>query len=241
MWMREADTFCKDVIRDVAPARIRVAKRPIRAGDYSFNQIGLTSFFMLLSNIPADLRKQLGHNYIVNAVAAGILPGTRKATPSRWLIPRVLYTDLNIYVAAITRVLNADVFPFRQSQAVGEIVEQLEKYRSEHLKIDDAISAAQELMAALERLEQNAGANPRASNEAIMELARILVPLNYARGERFDHDPAIHLGVIPRLDRIPLLAALKSDHMKYRSLQTELTREKNRIVDRCFGCCETNR
>ena len=64
-----------------------------------------------------------------------------------------------------------------------------------------------------------------------MDLARILVPLNYARGERFDHDPAIHLGIIPRLDRIPLLAAMAAEHTRYRSLQTEMTREKNRVVD----------
>jgi hypothetical protein len=229
MWMREADSFCRDVIRDVTGKESR-GKRPIRAGDYSFNQIGLTSFFMLLSNIPADLRKELGHNYIVGGCGGNTAWHT-EADTMEVADPEVLYTDLNIYVAAITRVLNAEVFPFRHAQAVSEILEQLEKYRSRHLKMDDAIAAAQDLKSALERLEQSAAANRRACNEAIMELARILVPLNYARGERFDHDPAIHLGVIPRLDRIPLLAALEHDRTRYRSLQTELTREVNRIVD----------
>ncbi|PYT13023.1 MAG: peptidase M28, partial [Acidobacteria bacterium] len=64
MWMQEADGFCKGVIRSVTGKYSR-GKRPLRAGDYSFNQIGLTGFFMLLSNIPPAVRKQKGYNYIV--------------------------------------------------------------------------------------------------------------------------------------------------------------------------------
>ena len=233
MWMREADTFCQDVIRDVTRKDSR-GKRPIRAGDYSFNQIGLTSFFMLLSNIPAEKRLQLGHNYIVGGCGGNTAWHT-EADTLEVADPKVLYTDLKIYVTAITRVLNANIFPFLQSHAAAEMLEQLEKYRSEHLNLDDAIAAAQALKTALEAFELAAlKARPSkraAFNEAIMDMARILVPLNYARGERFDHDPAIHLGIIPRLDRIPLLPALATDHTRYRSLQTEMTREKNRVID----------
>ena len=31
-------------------------------------------------------------------------------------------------------------------------------------------------------------------------VARVLVPMNYARGERFDHDPATKFGPVPRLE-----------------------------------------
>jgi hypothetical protein len=189
---------------------------------------------MLLSNIPADLRKQLGHNYIVGGCGGNTAWHT-EADLLDVADPEVIYTDLNVYVAAITRVLNADVYPFRQSEAVAEILEQLEKYRSGHLNLDDAIDAAGALKSALERFETAAAsaepAKRAAFNQAIMDLSRVLVPINYARGERFDHDPAIHLGTIPRLDRIPLLPALKVDRTRYRSLQTEMMREKNRVVD----------
>jgi N-acetylated-alpha-linked acidic dipeptidase len=65
----------------------------------------------------------------------------------------------------------------------------------------------------------------------MIDLARILVPVNYARGERFDHDPAVSLPIVPKLDRAPQLASLTGDRTLYRSLQTELIRERNKIVD----------
>jgi hypothetical protein len=34
--------------------------RPMRAGDYSFNHIGITSMYMLLSTIPEEVRKEKG-------------------------------------------------------------------------------------------------------------------------------------------------------------------------------------
>ena len=40
----------------------------------------------------------------------------------------------------------------------------------------------------------------RRINAALRRIARLLVPLNYSKGERFDHDPALKLGVVPRLE-----------------------------------------
>src|SRR5262249_3509157 len=68
-------------------------------------------------------------------------------------------------------------------------------------------------------------------NQAIVDIARLLVPINYARGERFDHDAAVSLPAIPKLDRAPMLAELTGNHTLYRSLQTELIRDPNKIVD----------
>ncbi len=236
MWMQEADTFCKDVIRDVTGKESR-GKRPLRAGDYSFNQIGLTGFFMLLSNIPPARRKELGHNYIVGGCGGNTAWHTEKDLLDV-ADPEVLFTDLNIYVAAINRVLNADVLPFEHSRAAREIREQLEKYQAgckDHLNLSSAIEAAAELEESLqtfERAAQSAAPSARAEfNQAIMDIARLLVPVNYARGERFDHDPATSLPAVPKLDRASQLAELTGDHMLYRSLQTELIREKNKIVD----------
>jgi hypothetical protein len=39
-------------------------------------------------------------------------------------------------------------------------------------------------------------------NEALMELSRILVPLNYVKGSIFDHDLALKLPKIPKLAAI---------------------------------------
>ena len=52
-WMPETEQFCQQAIQDVTglPAD---GERPHRAGDYSFNNIGISSFFMLLSTMPAE-------------------------------------------------------------------------------------------------------------------------------------------------------------------------------------------
>ena len=41
----------------------------------------------------------------------------------------------------------------------------------------------------------------------MLRLARVLVPLNYARGERFDHDPAMKLPAVPRFEAATAIAA----------------------------------
>ena len=75
--MAEADALCTAAIRDALglPSK-RV--RPLRAGDYSFNQIGPTGLYMLLSNIPAEERKAAATT--PSAVAAATSPGTRLTT-----------------------------------------------------------------------------------------------------------------------------------------------------------------
>jgi N-acetylated-alpha-linked acidic dipeptidase len=236
MWMRETDTFCRDVIRDVTGQESR-GKRPLRAGDYSFNQVGLTGFFMLLSNIPPARRKELGYNYVVGGCGGNTAWHTEIDTLEVG-DPDVLATDIKIYTAAITRLLNADIFPFEHSHAAAEILDQLEKYQATcqgHLDLSPAIQAASALKSALETFERASRTAPperrREINQAILDLARILVPLNYARGERFDHDPAVSLPIVPKLDRAPQLPELAPHHQLYRCLQTELIRERNKIVD----------
>jgi hypothetical protein len=51
--------------------------------------------------------------------------------------------------------------------------------------------------------------------------------MNYARGERFDHDPAVKLGVVPRLEAATRLAAATADAKPF--LRTGLLRERNKL------------
>ena len=50
-------------------------------------------------------------------------------------------------------------------------------------------------------------AERRRLNAVLRRIARLLVPLNYARGERFDHDPALKFGAVPRLEAAASLAS----------------------------------
>ncbi len=243
MWMREADEFCRRVIRDVTGKESR-GKRPLRAGDYSFNQIGLSGFYMLLSNIPPEVRREKGFNYIVGGCGGNTAWHTEDDTIEVG-DPEVLYTDVKIYVASIYRVLNSIIYPFNYVSAVDEILEHLHEYQQAcdgHFDLGPAISAADELRSELakfyERVEEVLAMRSSASrekaarriNRAMMELARVLVPINYARGERFDHDPAISLPPLPRIEPVKQLPELAGDKSRYRFLQTQMIRERNKAT-----------
>jgi len=106
----EVDGFCKRVILDVTGKKAR-GIRPMRAGDYSFNHIGLTSMYMLMSTIPEEIRREKGF-YTVGGCAGNSWAWHTENDTLEVADPEVLLTDIRIYVASIYRILNAYIYPF---------------------------------------------------------------------------------------------------------------------------------
>jgi hypothetical protein len=73
------------------------------------------------------------------------------------------------------------------------------------------------------------GAAAERANDTLKELARILVPVNYAAGERFDHDPALPLGAVPRLAAATRLQSSSPEQRRF--LQAGLAREINKVAN----------
>lgn len=236
MWMAEADALCRSSIQDalgVASERVR----PLRAGDYSFNQIGPTGLYMLLSNIPIEERKRRGY-YAVGGCGGNIA----WHTPDD-LMPvadlEILRRDLHVYLTTIVRILNAPLHPFDYAAAVDEMQAAVATY---HAAAAGTVDFAP-LLADLETLSRaittwraqadarvKAGADTaarRALNATIRRIARLLVPLNYAVGERFDHDPALKLGPVPKLEAAAGLTAAPPELQRF--MQVGLTRELNKV------------
>jgi len=236
IWMAEADALCRSSIQDalgVASERVR----PLRAGDYSFNQIGPTGLYMLLSNIPIEERKRRGY-YAVGGCGGNIA----WHTPDD-LMPvadlEILRRDLHVYVTTIVRILNAPLHPFDYAAAVDEMQAAVATY---HAAAAGTVDFAP-LLADLEALSRaittwraqadarvKAGAETaarRALNATIRRIARLLVPLNYAVGERFDHDPALKLGPVPKLEAAAGLTGAPPELQRF--MQVGLTRELNKV------------
>ena len=118
MWMAEADALCRSSIQDALGVRAERV-RPLRAGDYSFNQIGPTGLYMLLSNIPIEERKRRGY-YAVGGCGGNIA----WHTPDD-LMPvadlEILRRDLCVYLTTIVRILNAPLHPFDYAAAADEM------------------------------------------------------------------------------------------------------------------------
>ena len=81
---------------------------------------------------------------------------------------------------------------------------------------------------AVEQDLKRAGFPPLAWFDALMELSRILVPINYTREPRFRHDPAYTVPPLPTLAAAAELPGLQG-HMR-QVAQTELMRGQNRYL-----------
>ena len=237
MWMAEADALCRSSIHDALglPSE-RV--RPLRAGDYSFNQIGPTGLYMLLSNIPAEERKRRGY-YAVGGCGGNIAWHTVDD-----LMPvadlEILRRDLAVYLTTIVRILNAPLHPFDYAAAADEMRAAVSTYH-------EAAAGEIDLMPIVHDLARLAGDISawrmdldarvaqasddrelrRRSNAALRRIARLLVPLNYARGERFDHDPALKFGVLPRLEPAASLPSASAEMKAF--AKVGLVREMNKV------------
>src|SRR2546428_1350393 len=78
-WMSEAEGIARAVIRDVT-GQDSSGGRPLRAGDKSFSNIGVSTFYMLSSTMPKDMVKE--KNYYPTGGRAGTTARhTRDDTP----------------------------------------------------------------------------------------------------------------------------------------------------------------
>jgi hypothetical protein len=239
MWMSETDAFCKEVVRDVL-GQDAAGTRPLRAGDYSFNNIGITSFFMLSSTMPQELVEEKGY-YPVGGCGGNIEWHTED---DRMHIADldVLEKDIKVYTAAVLRAANAPVHPFDFVATAQELAATLRSYAEaagDAFDFDPAIAEAEALDEDLVRFREDIETlgnaeigDPQvgAANEKVRRLARILVPINFSRRGKFRHDPALDVPPLPDLAPATRLRDLGAQSHERRVLLTHLTRGRNRVV-----------
>ena len=235
--MDETEEYCAGVIRAIAGKELQ-AERPHQAGDYSFNNIGISSFFMLLSTMPHEHRARLGY-YAVGGCGANIAWHTEDDLID--IADRdILLTDIRIYLASVMGVANATVAPFDFRKTVHTLRTALARYAEPVVGLVDftpARAALDELDAALAAFEVHVrsvatravgDAVTRRCNRALRRLARLLVTVNYTRGPDFFHDPAETTPALP--DLAPALQAPDLSAWDRGFLATHLVRGQNRLV-----------
>lgn len=229
--MSEAEAFLSGVIEEVAGKAIQ-GERPHRAGDYSFNNIGISSYLMLSSTMPDVLREEKGY-YTVGGCGGNIAWHTENDILE--IADRdILLRDIKVYLLAVFRNANAEILPFDWRATAREFAETVAEYQAKagsRFDLSASKAAVAELAAALDdfhaRIE--AGKVPAAAaNTVIQDLARILVPINFTRVNRFRHDPAL---TIPPLPSIAAAAELdKFDETTIGFARTQLVRGQNRLI-----------
>jgi len=236
-WMEETEPFAQGVIRDVTGQESR-GERPHQAGDYSFNNIGISSFFMLLSTMPDELREEMGY-YGVGGCGANIEWHTEEDLIN--IADReILRKDMKIYLAAAMEAANATVAPFDFRRTLRGFEETLDHYQASAgtwFDFGPSQRAIVDLTAALRDFDEFAAdlarepvrSEPvRRANGAVRRLARLLVPVNYTRGPEFFHDPAESIPSLPDLSVALQVPTTPADRLGF--LTTHLTRGQNRLV-----------
>jgi hypothetical protein len=208
------------------------AERPPRAGDYAFNNIGISSFFMLSSTMPDDLRAKKGY-YAVGGCGGNIAWHTENDLLDV-ADKDFLLRDMKVYAQAVVGVANADILPFDWTAATREFAATIAKYQKAAgaaLDLGTAATAVEDLEKSLAKFYRATKAGkiaPDTANEVIQRLARILVPINYTREARFRHDAAIP---IPQLPTLAVALDIKSlPKAKLGFAKVQFTRGQNRFV-----------
>lgn len=110
MWMSEVKDFSEKVIQDVTGKRPR-GIRPMRAGEYSFDRIGVTSMYMLMSTIPEAVKKEKGF-YTVGGCAGNSRTWHTENDTVEVADFQVLVRVIKVLVSSFLRILSAHIFPF---------------------------------------------------------------------------------------------------------------------------------
>lgn len=229
--MSEAHDFLAEVIRDVAGKELH-SERPHRAGDYSFNGIGLSSYLMLSSAMTDAHREELGY-YAVGGCGMNIAWHTENDT-LEIADKDILLRDIKVYLLAVFRNANAGILPMDWRATAREFQQTIADYQEQADGLFDFSATAAEasaLLADLETFYDKTGKGEIGegiANQAIQELARILVPLNFNRTDRFRHDPALTIPPLPALEEATKIAGRPEALQGFS--KTELVRGQNHVI-----------
>ena len=230
-WTKETETYAQEVIKAVTGLAAQ-GERPHRAGDYSFNNIGISSLMMLSSTMPDALRAKKGY-YTVGGCGGNIAWHTEND-----LIDiadkDILLRDIKVYLEIVASLADAEILPFdwrAQAAEFRETVGAYQKAAGKAFDLSASLAAADALGKALAAFHTSASTGkikPAAANSVIQRLARILVPINYTRVPRFRHDPALPVPKLPTLAAATELKGLGKVQLGF--ARTQLTRGQNRFV-----------
>jgi len=230
-WTKETEGFAQRTIKAVTGLDAE-GERPHRAGDYSFNNIGISSLLMLSSTMPDELREEKGY-YTVGGCGGNIAWHTESDT-MQIADREIMLRDIKVYLAIVAGIADAAILPFDWRAQVAEFTQTIESYQNAAGVAFD-LGPTEAACVSLERAlgtfyaDVEAGrVKANSANATIQSLARILVPINYTRAARFRHDPAIPIPPLPTIALASELQSLNPQQLGF--AKTQLTRGQNRMV-----------
>ncbi|WP_342364349.1 M28 family peptidase [Terrarubrum flagellatum] len=217
---------------DIAAAAIKIesgqtlnSRRKARSADDSFPGVGIPSVFGSLSYQPPSekkMRNDLGwwwhtaHDLIDKISPDNLARDTR-------IVLRIVWGLLADRILPIDYLAQAKDF----ERELAKLVDKL----GGRFPLCNLREAAMRLSAALTTLRAEAASLPADKvNGAIQRLSRIMVPLDYTKGDRFVHDAALSLSPWPALDALRNLAQATPGTDDARFAEVDAVRAANRVL-----------
>ena len=243
--MPELVGFTGAVIRDITGQGIE-AERPPRAGDYSFNNLGIAGTMMLSSTMPQAVADKHGY-YAVGGCGGNIAWHTVDDTLA--IADRDnLARDLRVYGAIVWRLANAPILPLDLAAAGADLRDHLARYAAQlgdRCDLGDALAAADALIVAAiafqgsEMTGDAAAPANVAHNRALLRAGRLLTALSYAQRGTFRQDAALDVPPLPDLAAaVRALVAATPGSDTAELARVSLLRARNRAI---WTLCEAAR
>jgi N-acetylated-alpha-linked acidic dipeptidase len=229
-WMPETAEFAQRAILDFTGLP-SAGRRPTRAGDLSFSNVGVSSFFMLSSAMSRELRADRGLYRV--AGCGGNIEWHTEADTIEIADRGRLLRDMKLYAGATFRAANAVVHPLDFRETIAEMRSALATYEQQAGSLGE-FSSTRKLLATLddaladlygEAASVTSIGEARLLNDALLRIGRRLVRALNCRREPDRHDPAGEVSPLPQL--ADALAAIGSQPSGV--VRTELVRARNRI------------
>jgi len=236
--MAETFAFASGAVKELTGQELE-GRRMGRAGDQSFWGCGVPSLFVSLSEQPPEAQR------------GGFAGGfgwwwhTTEDTVDK-LDKDNLLRDARIYGVILARLCALPVLPLDASAAgdefvtllsgfqekarpvfdLGRCLERAEEFKKEASLLREAIDRHLKYAKAAESRQEEAFA---IANKALMDLGRVLIPVNYTNADPFDQDPAVPIRPIPGLYPVTQLGSHSPESDEFRFLHTRLVRESNKV------------
>ena len=235
----ELTTLAAEAIRERTGHQY-LGKRKSRSSDDSLPGVGVPSMFGALSEQApgtVKMRNSLGwwwhtpHDTIDKLDEANLV------------------RDTQVFVHTLWRLLADAIVPLDYAAHARALIGELDRIAATldgGFSLDPLFAGALGLRDRAEALAGRADAGGAEAggpaetariNAALMKVSRALVPVDYSRGDRFDHDPALPQTAWPTLDPIRGLAKLASGSDAAHFQRVAATRARNRVA---FALREAN-
>ncbi|GAB7095183.1 M28 family peptidase [Halolamina litorea] len=220
-WMAAVHDVAANTIHDVS-GKGTTKERPARAGDYSFNNLGIPGM-SLQSSIPQSVRDERGYHPVGGS--AGHADAWHLTTDTiEKADPDVLERDTEVYTLATARLSRADcpADPVRTIDRIAAVAEEYDGASEFDLgPVVDELDALREATVAF---LDDADGYPAAADRLVKSLTR----LNFVTEGAFEQDPAESRAPLPRLAPVERLPELGGDDARF--LELQLQRARNDVV-----------